>query len=215
MKRRKLHKSRSKQIFGFNSIKSGKYFRVESPVEFDASYALEFCPDIASFEAQPVGYEYDTFGKKGKYTPDFGATFTELGQQGRIEVKSDEEAESRKFKEVFEQKKAAADELNTPLQLLKASDIRKEPLLSNLKLLYKYQTAEALNVHHYALLDLINAQGSIQIKDLPGISGIEKMYCYPVVYDLLARGVLVTESPLESVPLNSQAVVRCSHEQIG
>ena len=135
MKRRKLHKSRSKQIFGFNSLKSGKFFRVESPIEFDASYGLEFRSDIASFEAQPPGYEYDTFGKKGKYTPDFGTTFTEQGKEGRIEVKSDEETESRKFKEIFAQKQAAADELNTPLQLLKASDIRKEPLLSNLKLL--------------------------------------------------------------------------------
>ena len=214
MKRRKLHKSRSKQIFGFNSIKSGKYFRVESPVEFDACYDLESRQDIASFEAQPTGYEYDNFGKKGKYTPDFGATYTESGKEVRIEVKSDEEAGSRKFKEVFIQKQAFADRLNTPLQLLKASDIRKEPLLSNLKLLYKYQTAEDLNDQHYALLDLISAQGSLQIKDLPDISGIEKMYCYPVVYDLLARGVLVTESPLESTPLNSQAVVRCSHEQI-
>ncbi|GAA4651562.1 TnsA endonuclease N-terminal domain-containing protein [Kistimonas scapharcae] len=208
MKRRKIGKSRSKRIYGFNSTKSEQHFRVESSLEFDACYHLEFHANISLFQAQPLGYEYKSFGKTAKYTPDFKAIDSHSGQESRLEVKSDKEAESRKFQEIFEHKKAAAEELNTPLDLLTESEIRKEPLLGNLKILYKYRTKSPMDHRHFDIIDLIGAQGPIQIKVLPQMIGLEKKHCYPLIYDLLARGVLIPTSPLEETALNSLSFVR-------
>ena len=207
MKRRKIGKSRSKRIYGFNSTKSEQHFRVESSLEFDACYHLEFHASISLFQAQPLGYKYQSFGKTAKYTPDFKTIDSHSGQESRLEVKSDKEAGSRKFQEIFEHKKAAAEELNTPLDLFTESDIRKEPLLGNLKLLYKYRTNSPLGNQHYDLIDLISTQGPTQIKVLPEMIGLEKKYCYPLVYDLLARGVLIPTSPLEETALSSLSFI--------
>lgn len=208
MKKRKLGKSRNKRIYGFNSIKSEKHFRVESSLEFEACYHLKFQANISSFEAQPLGYEYQSFGKTAKYTPDFKTTDRHSDQEGRLEIKAEKEVESRTFQEIFIHKQAAAEELNTPLNLLTESEIRKEPLLSNLKILYKYRTSALLGSEHYDILDFISSQGPIQINAIPEATSLKKSHCYRMIYDLLARGLLVTEKSLADIPLNSLSLVR-------
>lgn len=206
--KRKLGKSRNKRIYGFNSIKSMRHFRVESSLEFEACYHLEFQANISSFEAQPLGYEYQSFGRTAKYTPDFKTTDRHSNQEEILEIKAEKEAYSRTFQEIFTHKQAAAEELNTPLNLLTESEIRKEPLLSNLKILHRYRTSDPLGNEHYDILDLIGTQGPIQINAVPEATRLEKSHCYRMVYDLLARGFLITEKTLADFPLNSLSLVR-------
>lgn len=72
---RKIGHSRVKNIFKFASSKMGTVYRVESALEFDTCFHLEYSPKIKSFEAQPFGFKYD-FGEKSlPYTPDFRARF--------------------------------------------------------------------------------------------------------------------------------------------
>ena len=46
-------------------------FTVESALEFDACFHLEYSHDITSYEAQPEGFIYEFNGGPCPYTPDF------------------------------------------------------------------------------------------------------------------------------------------------
>ncbi len=145
MKPRKLGKSAKKHIYGFNSIKSGKHFRVESGNGFGACYHLEYLNSVAAFEAQPLGYQYQEYRRKARYTPDFKLT-DQQNKDSYLEVKPADRASTYKFQDTFECKQKAADEMGVPLTLLKDSDIKREPLLRNLRLLHKYRTDSELTI---------------------------------------------------------------------
>lgn len=46
-------------------------YTVESSLEFDSCFHLEYSFDVESFEAQPQGFYYDFEGKRCPYTSDF------------------------------------------------------------------------------------------------------------------------------------------------
>ena len=208
MKRRKITRSRTKNIHGFNSVKSENHFRVESGLEFEACYHLEFSDHVASYEAQPLGYEYNSFGKAAKYTPDFKLQYTDSKPDSFLEVKCDTEAEHNAFQDIFTHKKEGSEQRGISLSLFQGKDIRREPLLSNLKILYKYRTNDPLNEKHYLILDVIGQYEQLTIKQIPSAANLDKKHCYPLVYDLLARKKLEPYESLEKAPLNSHSVVR-------
>ena len=154
MKPRKLSKSTTKRIYGFNSVKSGKHFKVESGNEFCACYHLEYLSSVAAFEAQPLGYQYQEYRRQAQYTPDFKLT-DQHNKDSYLEVKPAERASTYKFQDTFECKQKAADEIGIPLTLLKDTDIKREPLLRNLRLLHKYRTDSELTIQHCQVLEIL------------------------------------------------------------
>ena len=71
MYRRHLNHSRVKNLFKFVSAKMNTVFIVESSLEFDTCFHLEYSPAVKEFEAQPEGYYYNFEGRECPYTPDF------------------------------------------------------------------------------------------------------------------------------------------------
>ncbi len=71
MYRRHLNHSRVKNLFKFVSAKMNTVFIVESSLEFDTCFHLEYSPAVKEFEAQPEGYYYIFEGRECPYTPDF------------------------------------------------------------------------------------------------------------------------------------------------
>ena len=69
--RRHLSHSRVKNLFKFVSAKMDTVFTVESALEFDACFHLEYSHDITSYEAQLEGFIYEFNGRPCPYTPDF------------------------------------------------------------------------------------------------------------------------------------------------
>ena len=205
--RRKITKSATKRIYGFHSFKSEDYFRVESGNEFGACYHLEFQDSILSFEAQPQGHNYKEYRRNGFYTSDFGLEKRDTGR-GLLEIKSDRESESQVFKDVFECRRKGAADQGLSLGLMTESDIKKEPLLRNLKLLYKYRTDGSLTIRHFKILEFIKDAVEISIENLCTSLCLEKKEGYPLIYDLVARGELQPVQELESHALNSQSVLR-------
>ncbi|WP_461536023.1 TnsA endonuclease N-terminal domain-containing protein [Spongorhabdus nitratireducens] len=205
--RRKITKSATKRIYGFHSIKSDNYFRVESGNEFGACYHLEFRDSIISFEAQPQGYNYIEFRRNGFYTSDFDLEHHDTGKE-LLEIKSDEESESQVFKEVFKCQKEGAVAQGLSLALMTESEIKKEPLLRNLKLLYKYRTEGPLTIKHFKILDCIENVVEISIESLCAYLCLEKKEGYPLIYDLVARGELKPVQGLAMHALSSQSVLR-------
>ena len=209
MKPRKLQKSTVKHIYGFNSLKSGEHFRVESGNEFFACYLLEYLKSASSFAAQPLGYKYQEHRREAKYTPDFELT-DHNNNKKLLEIKPETQANSRLFQETFECKQAEAEKRGTPLGLLTDKAIKKEPLLRNLRLLYKYQTDTGLTTQHCQILETVESCQLLTVKEVCKILAISKAEGYPQIYDLLARGALVAVESLEEAPLTSNTLIRKS-----
>ena len=87
---RKISNKGTKKVIGkFASLKMKRVIWWESQLERDYIYLLEFDPDVASYDEQPLRIEYYLNGKKHRYTPDF------LVRKGNkriiVEVKQEEE----------------------------------------------------------------------------------------------------------------------------
>ena len=58
MYRRHLKHSRVKNLFKFVSAKMDTVLTVESSLEFDTCFHLEYSPSVKFYEAQPEGFYY-------------------------------------------------------------------------------------------------------------------------------------------------------------
>lgn len=71
-RKRNIVKLKNKSITKFPAQKSSRSMVVlESPLERDFCYHLEFDQDVVSYEPQPEGYEYVLDGELRFYTPYF------------------------------------------------------------------------------------------------------------------------------------------------
>ncbi|MEQ3514009.1 hypothetical protein ABMY35_11790 [Pseudoalteromonas sp. BZB3] len=66
MIRRKIKRSRVKKLFKFATQKNGRTFLVESSLEFDACFHIEYSPEIKAFEVQVIGFMYLFEGKSNR-----------------------------------------------------------------------------------------------------------------------------------------------------
>jgi len=71
MYRRNLRYSRVKNLYKFASPKMNTVYTVESSLEFDTCFHLEYSPSIIQFEAQPLGYKYQFVSHNQILTFDF------------------------------------------------------------------------------------------------------------------------------------------------
>lgn len=189
MYRRHLKHSRVKNLFKFVSAKMNTVFTVESSLEFDTCFHLEYSPAVRSFEAQPEGYYYIFEGRECPYTPDFRVV-DERGNPYFIEVKPSAKVATPDFLQRFPIKQQKAIELRSPLKLVTERQIRVDPILGNLKLLHRYSGFQSFTTLHMQLLGLVRQLGRVSLSKLSDSTGAPTEDIFATALSLIARGLI-------------------------
>ncbi|NAW86554.1 TnsA endonuclease N-terminal domain-containing protein [Photobacterium halotolerans] len=176
-------------------------FTVDSLLEFDACFHLEYSPNIESFETQPVGFVYQCLNRDCPYTPDF--KIVEKGITKYIEVKPWKESKESDFQLRFPAKQQKAAELGIPLILITEKQIRVNPVLNNLKLLHRYSGFQSLNLLHTRLLSLVSKIGRVSIHDAGRQLMIENTLILKTALSLVSSGMLSVNLVNEELSMNS------------
>ena len=189
MYRRHLKHSRVKNLFKFVSAKMNTVFTVESSLEFDTCFHLEYSPAVKAFEAQPEGFYYAFEGRDCPYTPDFRVV-DQQGNASLIEVKPSDKVVDPDFLQRFPIKQQKAFELSSPLKLVTERQIRIDPILGNLKLLHRYSGFQSFTPLHMQLLGLVKDLGRVSLARLSGSTGAPPEDVLATALSLIARGLI-------------------------
>ena len=189
MYRRHLKHSRVKNLFKFVSAKMNTVFTVESSLEFDTCFHLEYSPAVIAFEAQPEGFYYAFEGRDCPYTPDFRVV-DQQGNASFIEVKPSDKVADPDFLQRFPIKQQKAFELSSPLKLVTERQIRIDPILGNLKLLHRYSGFQSFTPLHMQLLGLVKDLGRVSLARLSGSTGAPPEDVLATALSLIARGLI-------------------------
>lgn len=136
-----------KQTAGnFSSCKMRTSFWYDSLLQKDFMYWLEFDPDVLSYDTSAIPLEYYSNGKQKLYVPDFQVIRHQKKQI--IEVKSQKVIKGEKYKRLYPLLSEICDEAGWEFVALTESQVWQEPLLSNIKLLYRY-ARENFSIEQY------------------------------------------------------------------
>ncbi len=202
MYRRHLKHSRVKNLFKFVSAKMNTVFTVESSLEFDTCFHLEYSPAVKTFEAQPEGYYYIFEDRECPYTPDFRVV-DERGNPYFIEVKPSAKVATPDFLQRFPIKQQKAIELRSPLKLVTERQIRVDPILGNLKLLHRYSGFQSFTPLHIQLLGLVRQLGRVSLAKLSGSTGAPPEEILATTLSLMARGLIHSDLTEREMGLSS------------
>jgi TnsA endonuclease N terminal len=138
---------RPKQNIGnFSSCKMETSFRYNSLLQKDFMYWLEFDADVLSYGTPGIVVNYQSNGKEKSHTPDFQVVRYQKKQI--IEVKSQKTVKSEKYDRLYQMLSGLYDETGWTFVVLTEAEIRREPILSNIKLLYGY-ARESFSIDEY------------------------------------------------------------------
>ncbi|WP_434927392.1 TnsA endonuclease N-terminal domain-containing protein [Shewanella sp. HL-SH2] len=154
-----------KNLYKFSSLKNRASLTVESSLEFDACFHFEYSKSVSTFEAQPIGFYYQYYGKSLPYTPDFLVSIAD-GKQIYYEVKYSKDACNPEVKDRFRHKQRSCIEQGLELRLITERQLRKGPLLNNLKLLHRYSGDSKYNTQIEWVLALIRMSGVVTVREL-------------------------------------------------
>lgn len=189
--RRHLIHSRVKNLFKFVSAKMDTVFTVESALEFDACFHLEYSHDIISYEAQPEGFIYEFNGRPCPYTPDFKINHA-VSEFQFLEIKPVGKTNDADFIERFKAKRVQATKNGISLILVTENQIRINPILYNLKLLHRYSGSRHLTSVQIFILSEIKKLGKVSIQFLTNNIKSDEDNIFSLVLNLLAKGYLRT-----------------------
>jgi TnsA endonuclease N terminal len=145
--RLKTKNRRPKQNIGnFSSCKMETSFRYNSLLQKDFMYWLEFDPDVLSYNTPAITVNYHSSGKEKSHTPDFQVVRCQKKQI--IEVKSQKTVETEKYIRLYKMLSGLYEETGWMFVVLTEAEIRREPILSNIKLLYGY-ARESFSINEY------------------------------------------------------------------
>ncbi|MCQ1059572.1 Tn7 transposase TnsA N-terminal domain-containing protein [Photobacterium sp. ZSDE20] len=174
---------------------------VESYLEFDTCFHLEYSASISSFIAQPEGFTYRFEGREHSYTPDF--YIVENKERKWMEVKPFRKTQNPEFLEMFRAKQAKAQQIGIPLLLVTEKQIRVNPVLNNLKILHRYSGFQDFTDIHIKLLSLVKLNGKISIFDAASYLNIDLGLMIKVAFSLVSQGVLQTNLVNEELSISS------------
>ena len=142
------HKDRGyKQTVGnFSSCKMGTSVSYSSLLQKDFMYWLEFDPDVLSYSTPAISFDYYHNGKQKCYAPDFQVVRRQKKQI--IEVKPQKVIERDKYQRLYQFLSDICNETGWMFVALTESEVQREPILSNIKLLYRYER-ENFSVDEY------------------------------------------------------------------
>lgn len=166
------------------SLKAGRMVHCESPLEGDFVLQCDFDDRISAVQEQPERLDYKRNGKIRRYTPDFRI---ERNQRScLIEVKPEEKLACDEVRDKLEFIQDLYAENGDPLEIVTDSDIRREPLLSNLKLLKRYRRRSLMGMQGIQLVEDIRHVLPASAYELASLlSG-----GHATVYALIAAGYL-------------------------
>jgi len=184
---RKVVRRTTHRVVGrFPSLKSSRVVHWESQLERDMIRLLEFDPAVLSYREQPEPFTYFESGKRHKYTPDFIVHMT-TGVTV-FEVKPYEQSITSPLKErlvAFREYYAAQ---GIDFLVMTEREIRKEPRLSNITKLLRYQREIVNPASKQVVINLTNSG----VQTLAGLLEHLKEHGVPFsqVYALIAQGIL-------------------------
>ena len=145
---KKLRNKRGyKQTVGnFSSCKMNTSIWYDSTLKRDFMYWLEFDPDVVSYTTPAISFDYYQSGKLKQYIPDFQVVRHQKKQI--IDVRSRKTIESDRYKRVYHQLLVMCNETGWEFVALSELEVRKEPISSNIKLLYRY-ARESFTIDEY------------------------------------------------------------------
>ncbi|MEL6439832.1 MAG: hypothetical protein AAFQ80_11335 [Cyanobacteria bacterium J06621_8] len=136
-----------KQTVGnFSSCKMSTSIWYDSALKRDFMYWLEFDPDVVSYATPAISFDYYESGKLKQYIPDFQVIRHQKKQI--IDVKSRKTIESDQYKRVYQQLIGMCNEAEWEVVAFSELEVRKEPIFSNIKLLYRY-ARESFTIDEY------------------------------------------------------------------
>ncbi|MCC5796352.1 MAG: hypothetical protein JJU48_03390 [Methylophaga sp.] len=169
---------------GFASKKNKMIVKWESQIEQDFLFHLEFDDSVLSYRSQAYRLDYNFEGKVTHHFPDIQVTRAN-GQIDYYEIKPLDKTTSDKFKS---RTKAIAERmasLGHGYAVVTDADIRIQPRLENLKILYRYIDVEISVDDEATIMDLIAFSMPInEFASLLDIAGFDLSVCYA----LMARG---------------------------
>ncbi len=179
-----------KNIGRFFSQKMQTTVVYESLLERDYMYLLEIDPGVKSYNSQPLTISYTMDNKSRRYTPDFLVERTRKTQI--IEVKPSLELDLEENTKRFEYIASNFEAQGWEFVVVTDEMIKVEPLLSNIKLLYRYKN-EPLNAQQYInCQQYFKYQKAVELKialqDL-----VPELISQKTLYKLLFVGFLETD----------------------
>jgi hypothetical protein len=177
-------------------------FTVESSLEFDTCFHLEYSPSVKFYEAQPEGFYYEFVGRRCPYTPDFRIV-DQNDSASFLEVKPSDKVADPDFLQRFPLKQQRAIELSSPLKLVTEKQIRIDPILGNLKLLHRYSGFQSFTPLHMQLLGLVRKFGHVSLSWLSGSTGVPPEVVLASALSLIAKGAIQSDLTAQEIGISS------------
>ncbi len=136
-------------IVDFPSIKNSRVIVCESKLEADFCQLLEFDPEVVSYTPQPQTITLYVNGVLTNYTPDFQVAY-QFRPDGFFEIKPDEVTSWDEYQALMAAAAQYFPEMGYSFRLMLGSEIRQEPMLSNLR--YFYSKLHVVSEHEYKYL---------------------------------------------------------------
>lgn len=138
MRARKVVTRSGKRFRGkFPSRKLKRMVHWESLLERDAIFHFECHPLVATYQEQPsIEKYYDILGKQHSYFPDFRVDFLNDSNL-LVEVKYERDLKKKKVAAKLQAVAKRFEEQGRRFRVMTEEDIRRQPLLSNLKAIFR------------------------------------------------------------------------------
>jgi hypothetical protein len=204
-KRRSVSKLMSKSVNVFNGEKSlDDVTFLESPLEADLCYHLEFDCNVIEYQAQPKSFEYFLDDELHSYSPDFEVFYSD-GTSAYIEVKFKNDIS--RISDFDKWKKAItirAKELNKAFFVLTEEFIRQKWAYENLITIYCSRKA---SIDNSFLLHIVNKLDELEQATIGELMlGYDPNSEFEQVYRLIFEQKLVADINREL--LSKKAVVK-------
>lgn len=199
---RKLTKSRQGvQLVQFPSIKNARTINCESSIESDFALLLEYDDNVVGYKAQP--HTYTLFGTEGnqiKYTPDF-EVFYKNSPPRLFEIKPDPWKLDPQLVDKLQFIINYFHNEGIELEVVSASQIRKQPLISNLRKIYSQIHAVNDSSYKHLESELRLRSGKSTIAEL---NSLTPQPCQFSIMKMLFNGPTAN---IDSFPLSQTTVV--------
>ncbi len=198
---RKPNNHGRKNLCKVASRKNNKTIWCESLLERDYCYLIEIDSSILSYQEQPLRVNYLLDNTLRIYTPDFLLILET--RKIIVEVKPFEKSQEEEMLLRTKCVKPILEKEGYEYLIVTEREIRKEPRLSNVKLLYKYANTR-LNSHHQIILyDFFKNRKTSTIREVEDIY-VETGMKHQIVMALIYHGFLKVDI---SQKLDSDTIV--------
>ena len=153
----------------------------ESMLERDAIFHFEYNPLLVGYQEQPsIEIYYDKEGAQHRYFPDFRLDFQD-GRELYVEVKPARVLATKLVREKLQAVAKRFEEKGRHFRVMTEEDIRREPLLSNLKQVHESSKLAAQEVPDAQLIGMLSGGPYWELANLvrqfKGIQKVLRLVC--------------------------------------